>query len=133
MPIGAGDVLDDRFEIQRVAASGGMGVIFRGVDHQTGDLVGVKAMRAAGDATRFQWLGGDDEVRQAADQASRRALELGPKLSESHVARGAVLAMRGDYPAAEPEYEEAIRLNRNSFEARIERQLELEPTTRTGR
>ena len=66
---------------------------------------------------RVEWLGGGDEVRRAADVASRRALELGPELSESHVARGAVLAMERDYATAGREYEEAIRLNLGSFDA----------------
>ncbi|HEY1416636.1 MAG TPA: tetratricopeptide repeat protein, partial [Myxococcaceae bacterium] len=49
--------------------------------------------------------------------ASRRALELGPELSESHVARGAYLTSICDYAGAEKAYREAIRLNPRSFEA----------------
>jgi non-specific serine/threonine protein kinase len=64
-----------------------------------------------------EWLGGGEPAREAADRASQRALELGPELSESHVARGAVLAMNRDYPAADREFEWAIRLNPNSFDA----------------
>jgi eukaryotic-like serine/threonine-protein kinase len=40
-----GDVLDGRFEIDRLAASGGMGVVYRALDRATGALVAVKAMR----------------------------------------------------------------------------------------
>ena len=64
-----------------------------------------------------EWMGGGDAAREAADLASQRALELGPELSETHVARGAVLAMRGDYRGAEHEYEAAIRVNPSSFDA----------------
>jgi serine/threonine protein kinase/tetratricopeptide (TPR) repeat protein len=64
-----------------------------------------------------EWLAGGQTMREAADRASRRALELGPELPESHVARAAVLALQKDHQAAEREYEEAIRLNPNSFEA----------------
>ena len=63
------------------------------------------------------WFGQGDEARQAADRASRRALELGPELAESHVARGAFLTSVCDYAGAEREYREAIRLNPRSFEA----------------
>ena len=63
------------------------------------------------------WLGHGDEYRQEADRASRRALELGPELAESHVARGAYLTSACDYAGAEREYREAIRLNPRSFEA----------------
>jgi adenylate cyclase len=63
------------------------------------------------------WLGRGEPARQAADRASRRALELGPQLSESHVARGAYLTSISDYAGAEKAYREAIRLNPRSFEA----------------
>lgn len=66
---------------------------------------------------RVEWQGQGDEAQQAADRASRRALELGPDLAESHVARGAFLTSICDYPGAEREYREAIRLNPRSFEA----------------
>ncbi|HEY1335098.1 MAG TPA: protein kinase, partial [Myxococcaceae bacterium] len=63
------------------------------------------------------WMGRGEPGRQAADQASRRALELGPELAESHVARGAYLTSVCDYAGAEKEYREAIRLNPRSFDA----------------
>ena len=63
------------------------------------------------------WMGRGEPARQMADRASRRALELGPELSESHVARGAYLTSVCDYAGAEKEYREAIRLNPRSFEA----------------
>ena len=63
------------------------------------------------------WLGRGEPASQAADRASRRALELGPQLAESHVARGAYLTSVCDYAGAECAYREAIRLNPRSFEA----------------
>ncbi len=64
-----------------------------------------------------EWMAGGADVQAAADRASRRALELAPNLAESHVARGMLLAMQRDYPGAEQEYEEAVRLNPSSFDA----------------
>jgi tetratricopeptide (TPR) repeat protein len=67
---------------------------------------------------RVEWLGGGPAEKEAADRASRRALELGPELAESHVARGDVLAsVQMDYAGAERAYQEAIRLNPGSFDA----------------
>jgi serine/threonine protein kinase/tetratricopeptide (TPR) repeat protein len=64
-----------------------------------------------------EWLGRGESVREAADRASRKAVELGPELPESHMARAAVLAMSGDYEAAGRQFEEALRISPNSFEA----------------
>jgi non-specific serine/threonine protein kinase len=66
---------------------------------------------------RVEWMGRGDEAREAADRASWRALELGPELAESHVARGGFLASVDDYAGAEREYQEALHLNPRSFEA----------------
>jgi non-specific serine/threonine protein kinase len=68
-------------------------------------------------AWEFEWWGGGEPAAQAADEASRKALELAPQLSESHTARGSAFAQRGLYDDAAREFEEAIRLNPNSFEA----------------
>ncbi len=66
---------------------------------------------------RVEWLGGGESAAQIADRASRRALELGPTLAESHLARGDVLSIQKDYSGAERAYEEAIRLHPASFDA----------------
>lgn len=42
MTLNVGDVVDDRFVIERVAATGGMGTVFRAYDRLTGDLVALK-------------------------------------------------------------------------------------------
>ncbi len=65
----------------------------------------------------FEWADGGDPARQAADRASRRALELAPQLAESHVARGQVLKVFGRYDEAGRAFEEAVRINPSSFDA----------------
>ena len=45
----SGDLLGDRFEIDRLAATGGMGAVYRAVDRQSGALVAVKIVRATAD------------------------------------------------------------------------------------
>ena len=49
-----GDILDGRFELGRIAASGGMGVVFRATDRRTGALVAVKTLRGVEGAERFR-------------------------------------------------------------------------------
>jgi hypothetical protein len=54
--MGPGDVVDDRFEIERLAASGGMGEVFRARDRLSGEPVAVKALLGgqATDLERFR-------------------------------------------------------------------------------
>jgi non-specific serine/threonine protein kinase len=68
-------------------------------------------------AWQVEWYGGGDREADAADRASERAVELGPQLAESHVARGVVLSMRRDYVSAERQFQEALRINPQSFDA----------------
>jgi TolB-like protein/Flp pilus assembly protein TadD len=65
----------------------------------------------------YSWVGGREEDRRRADEASRRALELAPDLAEVHAARGAALALGRENEAAATEFETAIRLNPQSWEA----------------
>lgn len=65
----------------------------------------------------YEWWGGSIADYEAADQASRKALELSPDLAEAHSSRGFVLSLRRRYPEAEVEFQEALRLNPNSFDA----------------
>jgi serine/threonine protein kinase/Flp pilus assembly protein TadD len=61
---------------------------------------------------------GSKEVDLAeADAASRRALELDPRLAEAHAARGLALTMTRKYEEAEQELQEALRLDPKLFEA----------------
>jgi tetratricopeptide (TPR) repeat protein len=65
----------------------------------------------------YEWWHGGEAAFEAADRASRKALELAPALAESHTARAFVLATARRYEEAGREFEEALRLNPNSFEA----------------
>jgi len=68
-------------------------------------------------ATLYEWFGANDDDLGRADRASRRALDLAPNLSESHVARGFVLSLLREYRQAADEFREAIRLNPHLFDA----------------
>src|SRR4051812_9093584 len=43
-----GSVVDDRFEIERVAGKGGGGIVYRAVDRATGQPVAIKTARTPG-------------------------------------------------------------------------------------
>jgi TolB-like protein/Tfp pilus assembly protein PilF len=64
------------------------------------------------------YWGGDPRFLDAADVASRRALELAPDLAEAHASRGLALLQRGDLEAAQHEFETAIRIDPSLYEAR---------------
>ncbi|WP_437777356.1 protein kinase domain-containing protein [Sorangium sp. So ce1097] len=44
----AGEIVDERFEIEGLAGSGGMGDVYRARDRRTGDIVALKVLRRAG-------------------------------------------------------------------------------------
>jgi serine/threonine protein kinase len=52
-----------------------------------------------------------------ADTTSRKALELDPELAEAHASRGLAVSLNQRYEEAKQEFEAAIRLNPNLFEA----------------
>jgi adenylate cyclase len=64
----------------------------------------------------YEWEGGKEADLAAAEKNSLKALSLAPNLSESHTARGYVLSLGKRYDEAEQEFNEAIRLNSNSFD-----------------
>jgi adenylate cyclase len=68
-------------------------------------------------ATLYEWFGARDDDLEAADRASRKALELAPALAEAHTSRGFVLSLSRRYEEAEEEFDEAIGINPNSFDA----------------
>ena len=68
-------------------------------------------------ATLHEWFGASAEDLAKAEQASLRALDLAPGLAETHSARGFVLTLSGRYAEATPEFEAAIRINPNLFDA----------------
>ncbi len=65
----------------------------------------------------YMYWDGSKANLDAADSASRKALELGPDLAEAHASRGFALALNRQYDAARPEFEAAIRLNPKLYEA----------------
>ena len=75
------------------------------------------ASLAAVHATLYEWFGSKNEDRLEAERASLRALELAPNLAEAHVARGFALSLSRRYDEAAREFEEAIALNANLFDA----------------
>ena len=68
-------------------------------------------------ATLYEWFGAKEDDLARAERASQRALELAPDLAEAHVARGCALSLSGRYDEAAREFEDAIRLNPNLFDA----------------
>ncbi|MFQ5927966.1 MAG: protein kinase, partial [Terriglobia bacterium] len=65
---------------------------------------------------QFYWQPSAENLRQA-EEASRKALELDPELAEAHAARGHALSLTGKNEEARKEFEAAIRLNPQLFEA----------------
>ena len=63
----------------------------------------------------YEWEGGNKIDLIAAERYSWTALSLAPNLCESHSSRGYVLTLSKKYFEAEKEFEEAIKLNPNSF------------------
>jgi adenylate cyclase len=64
-----------------------------------------------------QWHDRSPEHLEAADQASRKALELAPNLAESHSARGFALSLNGDFTRASSEFERALELDPQNYDA----------------
>jgi TolB-like protein/tetratricopeptide (TPR) repeat protein len=58
-----------------------------------------------------------DAIREHAESASRRAVELAPDSAQAHASHGAALNLGGHYDEAEREFEAAIRLDPDLFEA----------------
>jgi len=65
----------------------------------------------------FEWEGGSLFVLAEAEQNSLKALTLAPNLAETHSSRGYILALGKKYDEAQREFEEAIRLNSNCYDA----------------
>jgi serine/threonine protein kinase/tetratricopeptide (TPR) repeat protein len=68
-------------------------------------------------AWMYEWWGGSEDDYRAADRETLSALALAPRLAEAHAARGFVLALSRRYDEAAVEFETAIGLNPNLFEA----------------
>ncbi|MBN2052675.1 protein kinase [Candidatus Woesearchaeota archaeon] len=71
------------------------------------------------DCLAFIYMNADnnpDHIKQA-DISSKLALELDPGLAEVHVSRGVLLSLMKQKEESDKEYEAAIKINPNSFEA----------------
>ena len=68
-------------------------------------------------ATLYEWFGGKEDDLVRAERASQKALQLAPGLAEAHVARGFTLSLYQRYDEAVHEFECAIRINPNFFDA----------------
>jgi adenylate cyclase len=64
-----------------------------------------------------QWMNRTSEHLEAADQASRRALELAPELPEAHSSRGFALSLKGEFEKASREFERALELDPQNYDA----------------
>jgi adenylate cyclase len=71
------------------------------------------------DVASFKYMYSEStpQVLEAANAASKKALELAPDLAESHASRGLALSLSKEYTAAAQEFETAIRLDPRLFEA----------------
>ena len=71
---------------------------------------------ASSSAIIFQYYANLTEDLERADEASRRALELGPELAEAHAARGFALFLAKRLDEAEVEFKAAISLDPKLYE-----------------
>jgi len=78
-----------------------------------------RAWGGLADAAAFLYMYSEsrEEFRQQADEASRKAVELCFSLAEAHASRGLALMLLTRFEESEQEFEQAISLNRDSFEA----------------
>ncbi|HEV8384178.1 MAG TPA: protein kinase, partial [Candidatus Acidoferrales bacterium] len=65
----------------------------------------------------FMYWDATEENLRAAEDASRKALQLDPDLAEAYVARGLATALGKKYDEAQKEFEKAIRLDPKHFDA----------------
>ena len=64
-----------------------------------------------------QWIDPAPGHIQAADEASKKALELAPHLAEAHSSRGFALTLKGDFAGSAKEFEAALRIEPTNYEA----------------
>lgn len=64
-----------------------------------------------------QWFDHSAGPLAAADEASRKALELAPELAEAHSARGFALTLKSDFEGAAQEFELALQIEPGNYNA----------------
>ena len=79
----------------------------------------VKAYAGAADCCCLMYMlwDGSNANLEGADTYSRKALQLGPDVAEAHASRGLALTLGQHYEEAEREFETAIRLDPQLFDA----------------
>jgi TolB-like protein/Tfp pilus assembly protein PilF len=102
--------------LRRSDLEGGRELFERAIDLDPG-YAPAWAGLASVHAVLYEWFGARDEDLERADTASQRALAFAEDLADSHVARGLVLSLTGRYREAAGEFDEAIRINPNLFDA----------------
>lgn len=102
--------------MRRSDLEGGRHLFERAIDLDPG-YAPAWAGLASAHAVLYEWFGAHDEDLERADTASQRALVLAEDLADSHVARGLVLSLTRRYREAAGEFDEAIRINPNLFDA----------------
>ena len=65
----------------------------------------------------YMYWDATEENLKAAEEASRKALQIDPELAEAYVARGLAIALGKRYDEAQMEFEKAIRLDSKLFDA----------------
>ncbi len=65
----------------------------------------------------YSWFDGNDLNLREAETNSRKALSLDPDLAEAHVGRGMALSLKREINAARREFETALRLKPDLYEA----------------
>lgn len=65
----------------------------------------------------YSWFDGNDLNLKESETTSRKALSLDPDLAEAHVARGMALSLQREINAARREFETALRLKPDLYEA----------------
>jgi adenylate cyclase len=68
-------------------------------------------------AILYEWFGAREDDLVRADRASQKALQLAPGLADARVSRGFTLSLYRRYDEAVREFEDAIRINPNFFDA----------------
>jgi len=81
------------------------------------EYAGAHAGLADCDAYLYMFWDASEVNLQAADAASRNAVELDDDLAEAHVARGIAVSLARNYEEAEHEFRRAIELDPTLFEA----------------
>ena len=104
------------YQFSRKGMEFALGMFGRAIDLDPGYA---RAYAGVADCHAFLYLyaGRHDADRNAADAASRRAVELAPESAEAHASRGVALSLLQALDEAEAEFKQALRVNPDLYEA----------------